>query len=396
MTFRLGAAVLMEQNWYDQDEASLLQVGEIRGDPTPPPLEAPDRPHHDAPALRPQVETSRAEPSELEPAFKWRDARFMMGGIIKTKRPVRWTAGIMWDGAARDWFIRQTGLIIPVPEIWGHLWVGRSKEGISLNRVMVGYDGWTMERFTFSDASIPLLADGIKWLGYAPEKHLIWTLGVFADPLSKGQTFSYYQHQVAGRIAYLNMDSTNVLHAGINLKIGRPTNDTLQLRSKPEATTAPNFVDTGKFHSDLSGLVGVEAYYRPGSWLFGGEYYLQKASSDEAGDPVFHGGDIFFTYLFSGEKRPYETVGAYFRSITPDDPVFEGGWGALEFVMRMSYIDLNGGTLTGGTFWRVTPTINWYLNRNLRLELGYGYGVLDRFGMQGRTHFFQTRLQSQF
>ncbi|HEY0811039.1 MAG TPA: porin, partial [Longimicrobiales bacterium] len=311
--------------------------------------------------------------------------------------PIVWTAGLMWDAATREFLVRQTGIIVPVPEIWGHLWIGRSKEGISLNRVMVGYDGWTMERFTFSDASIPLLADGIKWLGYVPHKNVIWSLGVFADPLSKGQTFSHYEEQAVGRIAYLKLDpdSATLLHVGLGLRIGRPTDDSLRLRSKPESTTAPNFVDTGKFAADLSGTVGVEAYYRPGSWLFGGEYYFQKVDSEQTGSPVFHGGDIVATWMVSGEIRPYETKGAFFRAILPKRPVLEGGWGALELLLRLSYIDLTDGTLEGGKFWRLTPGLNWYLNRNLRLEVGYGYGVLDRFGMKGTTQFFQTRLQSQ-
>jgi phosphate-selective porin OprO and OprP len=401
MTLRFGAAVLMEQNWFEQDRASREQVALIKD---PPVFEAPEtivpnamRLHEAAFIENMQASSSREDPPEIETRFKFRDTRFMLSGRIKTKLPILWSAGFMWDAGQRKFLIRQTGFVVPVPGMWGHLWIGRSKEGTSMNRVMVGYDGWTMERFTFSDASIPLLVDGVRWMGYLPNRNLIWNVGVFGDALSKGQTFSYYEHQFASRIAYLGFseDSTSLLHAGVNFRIGRPTDDTLQLRSKPEATVAPNYVDTGKFHSDLSGAIGVEAYYRPGSWLFGGEYYVQQARSAEAGNPIFHGGDITAIWLVTGETRPYTTVGGYFRSISPKRPLFEGGLGAFEMVLRLSYIDLNSGTLTGGTFWRVTPTVNWYLNRNLRLELGYGYGVLDRFDMKGTTHFFQTRLQSQ-
>ena len=60
-----------------------------------------------------------------------------------------------------------------VPEISSKFQIGRLKEGISLNKVLSGYDGWTSERFTFSDAAIPLLADGIKWMGYVPDKNVL-------------------------------------------------------------------------------------------------------------------------------------------------------------------------------------------------------------------------------
>jgi len=50
----------------------------------------------------------------------------------------------------------------------------------------------------------------------------------------------------------------------------------------------------------------------------------------------------------------------------------------------------------GGAFSRVTPMVNWYLTDNARLEIAYGYGVLDRFALKGATQFFQSRLQLEF
>jgi hypothetical protein len=46
--------------------------------------------------------------------------------------------------------------MIEMPEIWGHLWIGRTKEGFSLNKVMVGsrpLDDGTLH--DVSDATIP-------------------------------------------------------------------------------------------------------------------------------------------------------------------------------------------------------------------------------------------------
>jgi hypothetical protein len=40
--------------------------------------------------------------------------------------------------------------------------------------------------------------------------------------------------------------------------------------------------------------------------------------------------------------------------------------------------------------------VNWYLSDHLRLELSYGVGQLDRFGLLGTTQFLQSRLQFQF
>ena len=40
--------------------------------------------------------------------------------------------------------------------------------------------------------------------------------------------------------------------------------------------------------------------------------------------------------------------------------------------------------------------VNWHLSDNLRLELAYGYGSLDRFDVRGDTQFFQSRIQLLF
>lgn len=143
-SIRMGGAVLYDYADYSQDDASAQQF-------------------------------------DLTSQGKIRDARFLLKGRFKFKRSVTWTAGIMYDGPTGDFLFRETGIMVEVPELWGHLFIGRTKEGFSLNKVMSGYAGWTMERATISDATIPILADGVKWLGYAPELGLLWNVGVYGD-----------------------------------------------------------------------------------------------------------------------------------------------------------------------------------------------------------------------
>ena len=101
-----------------------------------------------------------------------------------------------------SWFMRETGIMIGVPELAGHIFVGRTKEGFSLNKVMNGYSGWTMERQMAIDV-IPILADGVKWMGFLPRQRLLWNIGVYTDWLSKSQSFSTYSWQFATRIGWL-------------------------------------------------------------------------------------------------------------------------------------------------------------------------------------------------
>jgi len=341
------------------------------------------------------------EQIEIHPDQRLRDFRFITNGKLfpRIKRKITWCAGIMYDGPNHAWLVRQTGVMIAVPELWGNFFIGRQKEGFSLNKVMVGYDGWTMERSTMSDATIPILADGIKWLGYTPKHGFLWNVGYYNDVFSKDQSFSTYGSQVSGRFAWLPIHSEekkDLLHIGVNLRWGRPEDKKIRFRSRPEAFPAPYFVDTGSFPSDSTRMAGYEVYYRPRSWLFGSEYWWVNVSSPQKQNPVINGGDWVVTYLITGEVRPYNTIGGYFKDIAPNRTVFQGGPGAWELVFRYSHIDLNNKLIAGGQFDRITPMVNWYLNENIRVEMAYGYGWLDRFGLKGTTQFFQTRLQLQF
>jgi phosphate-selective porin OprO/OprP len=347
-------------------------------------------------AMFDQDSASRQQFPSLPSIGKLRDARFLLGGKFKTKRPFTWQAGIMYDPLTKKWFVRQTGLMVAVPEIWSHFFIGRAKEGFSLNKVMAGYDGWTMERMPITDATVPLLADGIKWLGYVPSTHLFWNLGVFTDWLSTGQTFSSYNHQGVVRVGWLPKASDSVgtlLHLGLNFRAGSVHGDSLLLRSKPEAFNAPYFVTTGKFPASSAWEAGPEIYFRSGSLLMGSEYYWLKARSPETGNPWFYGGQFVLTWLTTGETRSYNLAGNYFEAVLPKKTVIQGGPGAWETVLSVTYGNLTNSTVQGGVFWRITPMINWYLTDNLRLEFAYGYGSLDRLGVLGRTMFFQSRMQ---
>jgi len=99
------------------------------------------------------------------------------------------------------------------------------------------------------------------------------------------------------------------------------------------------------------------------------------------------------SYFITGESRPHHTATSIFGFAPVARPLFKGGPGTWELVFRASTLDLTNGTLKGGSFWRITPMVNWYMSKILRMEFIYGYGVLDRYGLQGAVQFFQGRLQ---
>jgi phosphate-selective porin OprO/OprP len=360
-TLRFGGGFLYDYAAYDQDDVSEQQIDFSNGE-------------------------------------KLRDFRFLLKGkFLKfTERDVTWSAGIMWDEANERWAMRQSGFMIGLPKLSSQVFIGRTKEGFSLNKVMVGYHGWTHERAPVSDAMIPILADGIKWLGYLPKIGLNWSIGWYGDSYSNEESFSTYEHQQVARVSWLPMRSDiahTVLHLGVSLRDGKAENRQLRLRARPESFQAPYVVDTGLFDAQGSFTSGLEAYYRSGSLLVGTELFLQDVDSESTGDPSFNGGEVFVAWNLTGETRPYKPAGGYFLAVSPSRPVGEDGPGAIELVLRYSDVDLDAGTLRGGRYRRITPMVNWHLSDNIRLEFAYGVGELDRFDLTGKTRFFTMRTQ---
>jgi phosphate-selective porin OprO and OprP len=362
-TFKLGAGLLYEYAAFSQDKNSKFQMDSL-GTP-------------------------------LKDQFKVRDFRVLFSGQLKSKREISWRAGIMYDGTTDTWLVRETGVMVGVPEIKSYFFVGRTKEGLSMSKVMNGYAGWAMERQMAIDV-IPILADGLKWMGYLPKQRVFWNLGVYADWLSKGQSFSTYQNQFDARVGWnpvFSPEKNKMLHFGINYRYGKVEGDKIQLRSRPEANPAPYFLTTGNFTSSHSNHLGYEIYYQSGRWLMGSEFYWHQFTSSAQNNPLFKGGEFMVSYIFSGESRKYMTSTSIYGFVPVKKSVFKGGPGEFEGVLRFTTFDLNSGKIQGGNFWRITPTLNWYLSPELRFVLAYGYGVLDRFGIKGATQFFQTRIQ---
>ena len=333
---------------------------------------------------------------EFKNKYMTRDARILGSGKFNTKREFSWKFAFMYDGVTDEWLVRESGFIIGVPEVAGRIFIGRTKEGFSMIKVMNGHSPWGAERQIALDA-VPIMADGIKYFGYLPKPRVFWNLGYFNDILSEGQGFSTFEWQYVARVGFLPIfkeQEKKVLHVAVNFRQGKPLNDKFTMKSRPESNPAPFIINTGSFNATNSITYGGEIYYSGGNWVAGSEVIVHNFYSSTSGDHQFAGGAVEFAYLFTGTRRPYLTQsGSVFGFVPVQKSVFKGGWGEWEIVMRYSNLDLIDGNLNGGTFWRFTPMVNWYMTKVIRMEFIYGYGVLNRYNMKGAVQIFQARLQ---
>src|SRR5215203_7207457 len=217
----------------------------------------------------------------MENKGKLRDFRVLGSGVMKTKRSLSWKFAYMWDGDKDVWMLRETGITIGVPELAGHIFIGRTKEGFSMVKVMNGHSPWTNERQMALDV-IPILADGIKWFGFLPKQKVFWNLGYFNDLTSKGQGFSTFEWQYVARVGWMPIydNKTNkVLHIAANLRHGKPLDGKITLKSRPESNPSPQILNTGSFETDKSSNIGAEVYYRNNQFMIGSEVMMHKFHS---------------------------------------------------------------------------------------------------------------------
>jgi len=333
---------------------------------------------------------------ELNPNFKTRDFRILGSGrFLKIKRYVAWKFAYMYDGDKKIWMLRESGITIGVPELKSHVFIGRTKEGYSMIKVMNGHSPWANERQMALDP-IPILADGIKWFGYLPKQRLFWNLGYYNDFISEGQSFSTFAWQGVARIGWVPINNPNkseVLHIATNLRYGKPLNGKFTIKSRPESNPTPHLINTGEFLTDQSTSVGGEIFYNNKRFTIGTEAMVHNFLADDGEDHHFFGGNVLVSFFFTGSNRPYNTVGNIFGFTKVRKPLFKGGIGEIEGILSLSTFNLNDGSIKGGQFWRGTAMVNWYLTKIIRWELIYGYGVLDRYHLQGNVQFFETRIQ---
>jgi phosphate-selective porin OprO/OprP len=333
---------------------------------------------------------------DLNAHYQTRDFRILGSGrLLTTKRYIAYKFAYMYDGDKKVWMIRETGLTIGVPELKGNIFVGRTKEGFSLIKVMNGHSPWGYERQMALDA-IPILADGIKYMGYYPKSRTFLNLGYFNDFISKGQSFSTFSSQWvarAGWVAINNTEKKTLLHIAGSFQYSKPLNDKFTLKSRPESNPTPQLINTGEFATNKSFQYSGEIYYRTGSLTIGSEVIAQHFYSKTTTDHHFNGGNVAITYFFTKNVRPYNTTGNIFGFVPVEKSVFKGGWGEIEGVLHVSTLNLNDKDIKGGQFTRITPMVNWYLTKALRWELIYGYGILNRYGKIGHVQFYETRFQ---
>jgi phosphate-selective porin len=232
---------------------------------------------------------------------------------------------------------------------------------------------------------------GVSYAGQLPKQRGTWTVGWYNDWLTESEDWGDAGNDFAARITWVPVwedEGRNFLHLGASTRYTAPDNDSLRMKGKPASNVASDYVDTGSIDADHAWNYGLEALVNRGPWSLLAEYVHADVHSSAAGDPAFSGWYLTGSWVVSGDYRPYDRKAGYARRVLP-----QGEWGAVELVARVGRVDLDDAAVEGGTMDGWWLAVNWWATRRWKASIGYGNIDLDRFGPEGNTETLLSRIQ---
>ena len=240
---------------------------------------------------------------EMHPDERLRDFRFILGGKLfpNIKRSITWSVGIMYDGPNHHWLIRQTGVMIAVPNSGDTSLLVAPRKGFPSTKSWLGTTAgpWNARRSAMHQSRFsPMESNG------SVIRRNISFSGMLDTSTTCFRRANRFPHIPARKssdsylLPILSDKEDKVLHLGCQLSVWQTGGEQTSAQVAPGGISRARILSTRvHFESDSTRMVGYEAYYRPNRWLFGSEYWWVFVSSKTEHDPVFNGGDVVVILL---------------------------------------------------------------------------------------------------
>jgi len=307
-----------------------------------------------------------AENADMEwSASELRRARLGVSGNVgdNVKYKIEFNTNSSSEINAEDAYIQWA----PTGGKW-NIKVGQYKTANSLDELTSSRFISTLERSAFTDAFEFNRRVGVSVNGSG--ENYTFSAGVFGDNLEVGATDE--GKAAAARFTYTPYKSGNdVVHLGASWRyreIGDTQSD-LRYRQRTSSHIPSRIISTGRI-ADSDNFVGAEAAGIFGDAWAAGEYGVITADCTItcADDPSFGGGYVEAGYFFGG-RRTYK--GGKFNRPKVDNPVSDGGMGAVALVARYDTLDLTDSSVDGGDIDAFVLGADWYATKYTRVGINY-------------------------
>lgn len=267
--------------------------------------------------------------------------------------------------------------------------------GLELSDTYVSYSGWKQalltlgisdpafslesvsqsSALTFMERGLAVTAlsegksGGVSFLKRSPHSILNASLLLFSinqDNLrEKGQ--GVVLHYVYSPVEYGKADSVH-LGGSFSYRINS-SEDSTRFRSRPEVATVNDyFVDTGAVAgAERVSRLSLEASQVLGRFSWQSEILGARVHRAGFSTVEFWGAYAYASWFLTQDRRRYDFGSGSFEQVQVGSPVFQGGAGAFELGLRLSYVDLTDQDITGGKERNLSLGLNWYLNQRARL-----------------------------
>ncbi|HEY0561895.1 MAG TPA: porin [Methylophilus sp.] len=275
----------------------------------------------------------------------------------------------------KDLFLVYHGFEAPL-----ELTVGHQKHAMSMEIQESSNDIMFTERSLVSALTVPYFdrAIGVNLKGFGNN----WNVqtGLYGDSMTNGASNKDEGRGfgIRGSYALVN-EADKVLHVGANYGYRKVSEDNLantkttEFSYKTTNLSSLKLIDA-KFNNmdDVqTGIFELAGMYGPLS--FQSEYAKSTVSRKTGADVDF---DAFYAqvgYTLTGESRTYKGSDGEFKRLSPKSnfDLKKGTWGAWEVAGRYDQIDLQDDNIAGGEAKRLSLSLNWYLNEDVRMLAGY-------------------------
>ena len=175
----------------------------------------------------------------------------------------------------------------------------------------------------------------------------------------------------AGRVTYtpIVQDGT-LVHLGASARY-RKTGDSqsdFRYRQRPYAHIPGRIISTGRV-ADKDTFLGIEAAAIMNQFWAAGEYGMLNASCDACADDPSFDGAYLEAGVFFGGARTYK--GGKFNRPKVDNPITDGGMGAVSLIARYDTIDLTDDAVDGGDLDTIVIGADWWPTKYTRISANY-------------------------
>lgn len=277
--------------------------------------------------------------------------------------------------SVKDLFINYHGFAAPLD-----LTIGHQKHAMSMEIQESSNDIMFTERSLVSALTTPFFdrAIGINLKAHGEN----WNVqsGLYGDSMKNGAKDKDEGRGFGIRGTFTPiMEEGKVLHLGANYGYRKVSEDNLANGKTPEFSykttnlSQLKLVDAKVPDMDdvKTGILEFAAMYGPLS--FQSEYAKSTVSRTTGSDLDFDAWYAQVGYTLTGESRTYKGEDGEFKRLKPKNnfSLKNGTWGAWEVAARYDQLDLEDANVTGGEAKRMSFSLNWYLNEDVRVLAGY-------------------------